>query len=40
VAEREENHIVSEESDACVVLQITSYREKKEKEKDPQYSPA
>jgi hypothetical protein len=30
---------VFEKRDPCVVLQITPYRERKEKEKDPQCSP-
>jgi hypothetical protein len=38
VVEREEKKIVLEKRDPCVVLHITPYRERKEKEKDPQYS--
>jgi hypothetical protein len=39
VAEREEQHRVFEKRDPCIVLQITPYKERKEKEKDPQCSP-
>jgi hypothetical protein len=39
MAEREEKQIVFEKRDPFTLLQITLYRERKEKEKDPQYSP-
>jgi hypothetical protein len=39
VAGKEEKHTELEEHDPCMVLQITLYRERKRKERDPQYSP-
>jgi hypothetical protein len=39
VGEREEQHKVFEKRDPCTILQITPYKERKEKEEDPQYSP-
>jgi hypothetical protein len=35
MAKREEKHNVFEKRDPCIVLHITLYRERKEKEKDP-----
>jgi hypothetical protein len=37
VAEREEKHKVFEKRDPYAVNQITLYKERKDKEKDPQY---
>jgi hypothetical protein len=39
VDEREEKHKVFEKRDPCIVIQIKPYKERKEKEKDPQCSP-
>jgi hypothetical protein len=36
MVEREDHHKIFEKRDPCIVLQITPYRERKEKEKDPQ----